>query len=232
MQSQVVKDGPTRRDDPMHRAQPLPQELIDRYRSWSETTLAVNAAQFKRLAEDGQHPKALLISCCDSRVNGLSIFGAAHGDFFVHRNIANLVPPYAPGAAQQATSAAIEYAVTVLKVPHIIIMGHSQCGGVAGCRDMCEGKAPALEAEESFVGRWIDTLREGHARVAHIEDEAERTRALEHEAVRVSIQNLLTFPYVTAAVDAGELELHGLWTDISTGELLSFSGTTKQFHPI
>ncbi|MEL6550941.1 MAG: carbonic anhydrase [Pseudomonadota bacterium] len=216
----------------MHRAKPLPQELVERYRSWSETTLAINAAQMRRLADEGQHPKALLISCSDSRVNALSIFGAATGDFFVHRNIANLVPPYRPDATQQATSAVIEYAVCVLKVPHIIVMGHSGCGGVAGCRDMCEGRAPALEAEESFVGRWIDTLREGHARVAHIADVAERTRALEHEAVRVSITNLLTFPYVAEAVDAGLLELHGLWTDIGSGELLAFDGATKGFAQI
>ncbi|MEL6689245.1 MAG: carbonic anhydrase [Pseudomonadota bacterium] len=213
----------------MHRAKPLPDDLVARYRSWTETTLPINAAKYRQLADEGQHPMALLISCCDSRVNGLSIFGAAHGDFFVHRNIANLVPPYHPDNHGQATSAVIEYAVTVLKVPHIIVMGHSKCGGVAGCRDMCEGNAPALEAEESFVGRWIDTLREGHARVAHIEDFDERTRALEHEAVRVSITNLLTFPYVAEAVDAGELELHGLWTDIGNGELLAFDGSTKDF---
>ncbi|MEM9437249.1 MAG: carbonic anhydrase [Pseudomonadota bacterium] len=216
----------------MHRAKPLPDDLVDRYRSWTETTLAINAATYRKLADEGQHPKALLISCCDSRVNGLSIFGATHGDFFVHRNIANLVPPYHPASEQQATSAVIEYAVNVLEVPHIIVMGHSQCGGVAGCRDMCEGKAPALAAEESFVGRWVDTLREGHARVAHIEDIDERTRALEHEAVRVSITNLLTFPYVAARVDAGTLELHGLWTDIATGQLMAFDGTTKEFVPV
>lgn len=111
---------------------------------------------------------ALLISCCDSRVNGLSIFGAAHGDFFVHRNIANLVPPYHTDNHGQATSAVIEYAVTVLKVPRIIVMGHSKCGGVAGCRGMCEG-------------------------------------------------------------NAGALELHGLRTDIGSGELLAFDGSTKDF---
>ncbi|MEM9854554.1 MAG: carbonic anhydrase [Pseudomonadota bacterium] len=216
----------------MHRAQPLPPDLVDRYRSWTETTLAINAARYKELAEVGQTPRALLISCCDSRVNGLSIFGAAHGDFFVHRNIANLVPPYTAGAGQQATSAVIEYAVTVLKVPHIIVMGHSQCGGVAGCRDMCEGKAPHLEDEHSFVGKWVDMLREGHARVAHIEDEAARTRALELEAVRLSIRNLLSFPYVAAGVDAGDIEIHGLWTDIASGELLSFDGSSKEFFPV
>ena len=216
----------------MHRAKPLPQDLVDRYRSWTETTLAVNALQYKRLAEDGQHPKALLISCCDSRVNGLSIFGASHGDFFVHRNIANLVPPYSASRREHATSAVIEYAVMVLEIPHIIIMGHSQCGGVAGCRDMCEGRAPALEAEDSAVGRWIDMLREAHGRVAHIQDIDERTRALEHEAVRVSITNLLTFPYVAAAVDAGRLNIHGLWTDIATGELLAFDGESSEFQQV
>ena len=213
----------------MHRASLLPNDLVDRYRSWSETTLSINASKMKRLVEEGQSPRALLISCCDSRVNGLSMFGASHGEFFVHRNIANLVPAYAPSQNQQATPAVIEYAVTVLKVPHIIVMGHSQCGGVAGCRDMCEGNAPALESEESFVGRWVDILRDGHARVAHIEDTTERTRALEHEAVRLSIENLFTYPYVSTAADAGQLEVHGLWTDIGSGALLALDGETSTF---
>lgn len=216
----------------MHRAKPLPQDLVDRYHAWTETTLALNAAKYKKLAEDGQSPMALLISCCDSRVNGLSIFGATHGELFVHRNIANLVPPYSPGDGQRATSAVIEYSVNVLKTPHIIVLGHSQCGGIAGCLDMCEGRAPALEAPESFVGRWVDMLRVGHTRVSHIEDLAERRRALEHEAVRVSLTNLLTFPYVAEKVNSGELELHGLWTDIATGELLAFDGETKAFAPV
>ena len=213
----------------MHRATLLPPDLVSRYRSWSETTLTINADKMKQLAEEGQSPVALLISCCDSRVNGLSMFGASHGDFFVHRNIANLVPPYAPGQSQQATPAVIEFAVTVLKVPRILVMGHSECGGVAGCRDMCEGNAPALEREESFVGGWVEILREGHSRIAHIKDQAQRTRALEHEAVRVSIENLFTYPYVGAAADAGELEVHGLWTDIGSGALLALDGKTSNF---
>ncbi len=203
----------------MKYARPLPSNLVQRYHGWKATTHADNSAWYRRLAEEGQRPRAMFISCCDSRVNALSIFGAEQGEFFIHRNIANLVPPFNAGDGQRGTSATIEYAVTVLKVPHLIVMGHSNCGGVAGCLDMCEGHAPELEVETSFVGRWMDILRRGHDRVSSIEEKADRTRALEQQAVIVSLENLMTFPFIEAAVESGELSIHGLWTDIASGAL-------------
>ena len=98
----------------------------------------------------------MIISCCDSRINVTSIFGADQGEFFIHRNIANLVPPYEPDGEPHGTSATIEYAVTALKVAHVIVMGHSSCGGVRGFYDMTMGTAPDLRAKTSFVGRWMD----------------------------------------------------------------------------
>ena len=216
----------------MHRVKPLPGNLVRRYHGWKATTHAENEAWYKKLADEGQRPRAMVIACCDSRVNVLSILGGEHGEFFIHRNIANLVPPFRDDGGPHGTSAAIEYAVTVLKVPHIIVVGHSHCGGVAGCRDMCEGKAPALEEPSSHVGRWIDALRDGHARIAHIEDEGERTTAFEKEGVLVSLQNLLTFPYVAAAVDAGALNIHGCWNDISTGALEVYDAAEEAFQPV
>lgn len=197
---------------------PLPQYLVKRYHGWRATSYAENSVWFRRLADDGQHPRAMVISCCDSRVHVTSIFGADTGEFFIHRNIANLVPPYAPDGLQHGTSAAIEYAVSALKVAHLIVMGHTICGGVAGCHAMCSGKAPELEDRSSFVGRWMDILRPGYERVKDLPEE-EQIGALEREAVVVSIENLLTFPFVQAAVKAGELSVHGLVHDIREGTL-------------
>jgi len=173
-----------------------------------------------------------VISCCDSRVHVTSIFGADQGEFFLHRNIANLVPKYQPDGNQHGTSAAVEYAVTALKVAHIIVMGHSSCGGVQGCLNMCSGKAPELEEKSSFVGRWMDILRPGYERVKHIEDETARRDALEKQAVIVSLENLMTFPFVSEAVETGQISLHGLWHDIGEGGVEQYNATSGVFVPI
>jgi carbonic anhydrase len=191
---------------------------VQRFHGWHATAWQDNKAWYRRLATGGQHPRAMVISCCDSRVHVTSIFGADEGEFFIHRNIANLVPPYNPDGEYHGTSAAVEYAVTALKVAHVVVLGHANCGGVKGCHDMCCGKAPALEEKSSFVGRWMDILRPGFQRVANL-PEPERVAALEKQAVLVSLENLMTFPFVRAAVDAEEMTLHGLWTDTGAGGL-------------
>jgi carbonic anhydrase len=215
----------------MHRVAPLPAYLIQRYQGWKATRYAENKGWYRRLAEDGQRPRVMVVACCDSRVHIASIFGADTGEIFIHRNIANLVPPYAPSGHHHGTSAAIEYAVTVLRVAHLIVLGHSDCGGVQGCAEMCEGRAPHLERPESFVGRWMDILRPGYEVVAALPD-AERRRALEKEAVLVSLRNLLSFPFVADAVTAEDLKLHGLWHDIGEGRLDQFAGEARGFVPV
>ncbi len=207
----------------MTNAKPLPAYLVQRYHGWKATTYAENEPWYRRLAEGGQNPRAMVISCCDSRVHVTSIFGAEQGEFFIHRNIANLVPPYQPDSDHHGTSAAVEYAVTALKVAHIIVLGHSNCGGAEGCHDMCAGLAPELEKETSFIGRWMDILRPGYERVRDEPDEALRKRALEKQAVLISLENLLGFPFVKEATESGHLSLHGLWTDTGDGSLEHFT---------
>ncbi|MEL6239749.1 MAG: carbonic anhydrase [Pseudomonadota bacterium] len=211
---------------------PLPAYLLQRYQGWKATSYQENQAWFRRLASEGQRPRAMIISCCDSRVHVTSIFGADQGEFFIHRNIANLVPPFEPSGDYHGTSAAIEYAVTALKVPHLIVLGHSQCGGVQGCLDMCEGKAPQLEAKESFVGRWMDILRPSYDVVKDIEDPVERARTFEKAAVVASLENLVTFPFVAERVKSEQLSLHGLWTDIGEGGLEFYDGDSRSFQPV
>jgi carbonic anhydrase len=216
----------------MNLAKPLPGYLVQRYHGWKATSYKENEAWYRKLASDGQHPRAMVISCCDSRVHVTSIFGADQGEFFIHRNIANLVPPCEPNGDHHGTSAAIEYAVTVLKVVHVIVLGHSQCGGVQGCIDMCKGHAPELDRKESFVGRWMDILRPKYEEVSGLEDDAYQQTQLEKHAVMISLENLMTFPFVASKVEGGELSLHGLWTDIGEGGLQCYDPATEMFVPV
>ena len=213
----------------MDAVKPLPTYLVQRYHGWKATTFEDNHSWYRRLASEGQRPRAMVISCCDSRVHVTAIFGAEQGEFFIHRNIANLVPAYLPDGEPHGTSAAVEYAVTALKVAHIIVLGHSSCGGVNACHDMCTGNAPELEESSSFVGRWMDILRPGFEKVKDISDAEERVALLEREAIMVSIENLMTFPFVQDSVEKGELSLHGLWTDIAEGTLEQFNVVTQSF---
>ena len=216
----------------MHRARPIPEYLARRYAGWKASTFEANRAWYRHLASEGQHPRAMIIACCDSRVNVTQIFGAESGDFFVHRNIANLIPPFEPDGDKHGTSAALEYAVTVLKVAHVIVIGHSRCGGVAGCHAMCGGEAPELEERSSFIGRWMDILRPGYERLAKQSKGNVEMEDLEREAVLVSLSNLTTFPFVDAAIDDGSLSIHGLWTDISDGTLLQYAPDGNGFVPV
>ncbi len=216
----------------MDRLKPLPAYLKQRYHGWKATTHAENHAWYERLANEGQRPRAMVISCCDSRVHVTSIFGADQGEFFIHRNIANLVPPYETDGGRHGTSAAVEYAVTVLQVAHLIVLGHSQCGGVRGCLDMCKGNAPDLERGDSFVGRWMDILKPKYEQIAEIEDEAQQVLELERLAVLTSFENLMTFPFVKERHDADKLTLHGLWLDIGAGRLEYYDPVRATFEPV
>lgn len=214
-------------------AKPLPSYLVKRHRGWHATEFAQNRTWYTRLADEGQRPRAMVISCCDSRVHVTSIFGAESGEFFIHRNIAGLIPPYQPDEDHHGTSAAIEYAVVHLKVTNIMLVGHSSCGGIEGCYDMCRGEAPELEARTSFVGRWMDILRPGYEKVAQLDiPRTEQLEALEKEAIQQGLINLMDFPFVASRVEDGSLDLHGLWNNIRTGTVEWFDPATKGFQPV
>lgn len=213
----------------MHRVKSLPDYLLHRYRDWKTHEFPGNRDLFRKLAIEGQTPRAMVIACCDSRVAIEAVFAQQVGEVFVHRNIANLVSPYTPDGRHHGTAAAVEFAVKYLHVGHIIVMGHSNCGGVRGCLQMCAGEAPDLERQESFIGRWLDTLRPAVARIADIASPEDRQTALEKEGIHISLENLLSYPFVAEAVDTGELTLHGLWTDLAEMNLETFDGTVRHF---
>lgn len=218
----------------------FPNYLIDRFRAWKATRYDADRAWYARLADRGQNPRAMIIACCDSRIDVQALLGAEPGELFMVRNIANLTPPYAPDHMHHGTSAAIEYAVKVLGVAHIVVLGHAQCGGVAAYFDKrAEGKSTALGEGEgdgdgaTFVDRWLDILAPAYERVQAMEgDRKTRIEALEKEAVLASISNLESFPFVRDAVESGRLTLHGGWFDITSGMLHVFDEEEGVFSPV
>ena len=206
----------------------LPDALVARFKAWRQDDF--DAKHFSELAK-GQSPMAMVISCCDSRVQSSEIFDVPAGSFFIHRNIANLVPPYREGADAHGTASALEYAVKALKVPHLIIMGHSACGGVQACYEMCESNVAAGEAGFEFVGHWLEILRPAHGRISGTE-EAARLISMGHQGVIGSLDNLMGYPFITRAVEAGALSLHGLWHDIGPGALYALNPENGAFEAL
>jgi len=172
---------------------------------------------FAELALKGQAPGALVIACSDSRVSPEVIFDVAPGEIFVIRNVSNLVPPYAPDTGNHGTSAALEFGVTALKVRAIVIVGHSQCGGI---RALMTGPSGS---HGDFIESWMSIAHPARARVCDAPDAPGDFDAMchqcEHESIRVSLGNLLTFPWIKSRVDEGSLTLAGMHFNVQTGTL-------------
>jgi carbonic anhydrase len=183
--------------------------------------------RYRSLASDGQKPQTLIIACCDSRAAPETIFGAGPGELFVMRNVANMIPPYEPDGQYHATSAAIEYAVQVLKVKDIIVMGHGRCGGIQAALNPLD--EPLSDGD--FIGKWMNLLKPAAEQIQSNEilTMSERQTALERVSIRNSIHSLRSFPFVETLVDEGKITLHGAWFDISTGELWIMDTETGDF---
>jgi carbonic anhydrase len=188
------------------------ERLIEGYRRFRATQWPERRASFEALAQHGQSPRAMVIACSDSRVDPAMIFASGPGELFVIRNVANLVPPYAPDGEPHATSAALEFAIRILEVPDLIVMGHAMCGGI---RALLEGSPPPVG---DFLGPWM-RIAEPAKRRALACTTADRQTACEEEAVKVSVENLLTFPWIAERVNSARLGLHGAIFDIRSGFL-------------
>jgi carbonic anhydrase len=192
-------------------------ELIDGYYRFRGTEWIDEREKWTELA-GGQAPKVMVIACSDSRVDPATIFGTRPGEVFVVRNVANLVPPFDPSGGLHGVSAAIEFAVTVLKVEEILVLGHGQCGGVKA--SLSGALTDAKPGEGGFVAEWIKLLSDARERVVHEHGTgAEGQKALEQEGVKVSIENLKTFPFVQEGLEAGTLKLLGAVFAIDDGKL-------------
>jgi carbonic anhydrase len=191
------------------------ERLLEGYRRFREITWPAERARYEALAKWGQQPETLVIACSDSRVDPQTVFGAVPGEMFVVRNIAALVPTYRPDAGYHGTSAALEFGVRVLKVARIVVLGHAQCGGV---RAMVEG---APEEARDFVQPWVAMAKPV---LRDFPPGGDDLTGAETAVVRLSLNNLMSFPWIQDAVGAGSLELHGFRFDIHTGLLAQIDG--------
>lgn len=204
--------------------------LLAGYERFRTNRYEAEKHRWRKLAE-GQTPRAIVIACCDSRADPATIFDTDPGEIFVVRNVANLVPPFEPDGGRHGVSAALEFAVTQLKVPEIVVMGHESCGGIAAALTGCFHGAAA--GEGGFVARWMSQIEERAGAIAQAHGTgAEAARRLEEDAVRGSLRNLRSFPFVQAREDAGELAIIGCHFSIARGKLLLLNEADDRFEPV
>ena len=213
----------------MNNLSPLPKFLVNRYNEWKSTTYLENSNKFKRLAALGQSPSSMVISCCDSRVHVTSIFGAEEGDFFIHRNIANLVPPFSPDGEHHGTLAAIEYATNELKIRHLIILGHTGCGGISSGYNL---HSKEKSKNYLFINKWLDILLPAFKKISKNTSKEDQLMQLGEESIKNSLQNLFGFPNINKLVQKKELFVHGLIHNISSGGLKYLNSATGKFENV
>ena len=214
--------------------------LVEGVKTFKSTNYGQEFDTMRKLVEEGQSPATLIISCSDSRVDPALLTGAKPGELFTVRNVANLVPPYAPGASLHGTGAAIEYAVRDLKVDHIVVLGHAHCGGI---KALIAGAA-GNRMERDFINDWMDIAldatelkvndptAESGRRTVTLEWLQNNTFLVERSAIMNSIRNLMSYPWLRARVETGTLQLHGWWFDLETGDLWKTQPGGDQLMPV
>ncbi|AWM10609.1 MULTISPECIES: carbonic anhydrase [Bradyrhizobium] len=204
----------------------FPKHLLEGYQAFATQRLPTEQSRYRELSVKGQFPEVMVIGCCDSRVSPEVIFDVGPGELFVVRNIANLVPVYQPDGNAHGVSAALEYAVTVLKVKHIVVLGHAQCGGIRAFVDKIEPLTPG-----DFIGKWMQMFIKPGEVVEQRDHEtmAQFVERIEKAAVFRSLENLMTFPFVRKAVDSGQMQTHGAYFGVAEGSLFVLDKASKEF---
>jgi carbonic anhydrase len=207
----------------------FPPRLFDGYRAFVETRLPLERSRYEKLAETGQRPEVMVICCCDSRVSPEVIFDAQAGEIFVVRNVANLVPPYSPSGLTHGVSAALEFAVQILKVSYIIVMGHSHCGGV---RAYVEHQHQLVAGD--FIDKWMSLIAPAAKAVEAAGDlnPPDYIARLERASVVATLDNLMTFPMIRIGVSQRQLQLVGAYFDVGTGDLTVYDPDSGSFAPL
>lgn len=189
------------------------KELVAGFRAFRARYYEQRPQRMQELSVHGQAPAVMVIACSDSRVDPALLFGAEPGEVFMVRNVANLVPPYAPDSTYAGTSSALEFAVRDLGVRHIVVLGHSACGGIQALRRTVDGAS----LEREFIASWMNIAAEA----CRCEDGAALPdqQTVEHEGIRISLNNLRSFPWIDEKVRSGDLQIHGWWVDLVAGRL-------------
>ena len=204
----------------------FPQQLLDGYRTFTTQRLPTEQSRYRELSTGGQSPEVMVIGCCDSRVSPEVIIDAGPGELFVMRNIANLVPVYQPDGNAHGVSAALEFAVNVLRVKHIVVLGHAQCGGIRAFVDKAAPLSPG-----DFIGKWMQMFIKPGEKVEQRDHESMQdfVTRIEKAAVFRSLENLMTFPFVRSTVERGEMVLHGAYFGVAEGSLFVLDPVAKEF---
>ena len=190
-----------------------------------------NPELFERLFAEGQRPRALMISCCDSRCDPGVLTDSEPGDLFVVRNVANLVPPCISAASYAGTTSAIAFAICNLKVEHVIVMGHARCGGI---RALMENKPPESD-EERLITKWLGIAEDARQRVLKElpgKPPEIQARACEQASILKSLENLMSYPWINRRVNEGKLALHGWYFDMENGALMQYDSDAGEFREI
>lgn len=205
-----------------------PEQLIEGFARFREQHFVKDDALYRELVEQGQTPRIMVVACCDARVDPALVLDCAPGDLFVIRNVANLVPPAEYQGHYHGTSAALEFGVCKLGVSHIIVLGHAHCGGIQA---LIHGDADAAEGD-SFIASWMGIatpVLEHAGKECRSEPDADQSRHCEQQAILVSLDNLMSFPWIRERVEQNQLSLHGWYFDIENGTLLGFDKQNQQF---
>jgi carbonic anhydrase len=207
----------------------FPQRLIDGYNTFAAGRLKREQDRYRALAEGGQQPEIMVIGCCDSRVSPEVIFDASPGELFVVRNVANIVPPYAPDGQAHGVSAALEFGVAALKVKHIVVLGHAQCGGVKAYAEDAEPLSPG-----DFIGKWMRLMAPAAEKVGPrgTRSAHDYLARLEQANVANSLDNLMTFPRLRKLIERGSVILHGAYFGVASGDLSVLDRASGEFKPV
>src|ERR1035438_4932883 len=206
----------------------FPQRLIEGYTAFARARLPREQDRYRELAEAGQAPEVMVIGCCDSRVSPEVIFDARPGELFVVRNVANIVPPYSPDGQAHGVSAALEFGVAALKVKHIVVLGHAQCGGPKPRAQDAKPLSPG-----DFIGKWMKLMAPAAEKTPRNDlSPAEYLKRLEHANIANSLDNLMTFPRLRKLIERGSVALHGAYFGVATGDLSVLDKASGEFRRV
>ena len=206
----------------------FPKDLKEKYKDWYNDTYLKKKNLFESLSKEGQSPKYIIISCVDSRVDPNSIFKSEPGELLVHRNIANIVPPYDYITEHSGTIAAIEFGITVLNIKNIIVMGHSGCGGIKNGFQMC--KDDGFNSNSS-ISNWLNLLKPAYKKIDSLTEE-DSINELEKISIKTSLENLKNYPFIQERIINKEINIYGSWINIGSGEIETLNFDTASFHPL
>ena len=204
----------------------IPKFLIERYQFWKKNTFEDYKGIYEESSKNPQKPIAMIITCCDSRILENSIFGGSVGDYFIHRNIANIVPSKNDKDKNIQTLSAIEYALKVLKIQNLIILGHSNCGGVEYSYKTLIDKKNTKDFE--YINQWINCLKNSYNNIPKDFSETEKIIFFEQENIRQSIKNLYEYDFIHKLINENKLNVIGLWYQINSG-LIKFLDNNDSF---